>query len=970
MFPVSMIPVSMTRPIARRNCLSRRHASGAPVTSVDTEPSWLATVLRATTLSMVLSAALIGSGDVLARERGTVTPVTTGTGTGTGASAAPAQFVRALGGISEYRLPNGLQVLLFPDTAQSTTTVNITYHVGSRHESPGEYGMAHLLEHLLFKGTPTHRAISDAFARRGVRFNGNTNVDRTSYFASFNADPATLEFVLALEADRMVNSVVAKADLDTEMTVVRNEYENGENDPFEVLSQRVDAVSYDWHNYGHSTIGPKSDIENVPIERLRAFYKRFYRPDNATLLVAGRFDPKTTLAQVARRFGAIRTPPGRVPRPYTVEPAQDGERSVVVRRVGGQPMLLARYHIPALAHPDAAPLLVLGQMLSEEPSGQLYRDLVESRLALNAGLFGLGQVDPGQMSAVAVLPPDADVAQVEARLLDIVEGRTSQPFDDSELARVRDQALVVYREQMKHPEALIQQLSNVVASDWRLPFQLMEDIPKVTLADVERVRKAYLRPANRTLGRYLPAAAAERVDIPAAPPLAQRLADLKGPPEVEAGERLDPTPEALARRTAIRRLPSGIVREQLVKRTRGESVRLQMRLRWGERDETFRHHGTAVVATLMGEGSANVTKQQLRDRLVALKADMQINSGDQGMTLDIAAERDTLLETLALAADLMRHPSLPPDAFDRWRQAALAGLEGQRENLETLRRMAVRAHYNQARGVTQGSPDYLRSVDEDIAQVQATTLEDVRAFHRDYWSANDASVAVVGAVPEGLDAAIERLFGDWKKPSAPAYVRHVARADRIPPARFDAIAADKTGAEMAMRLDLALNARDADYLPLALATHILGGGLESRLSVRVRERAGLSYGVGAALWAPRFGDDADVRIDGSFAPQNREQMLALVRDELRRMTADGITAAELARAKKDVLEGLRQMRADDGALADELLRQHEESEDWSAVAAREAALAGLTVAQVNAAWRKHIALDGFVTSTVGDFKAP
>jgi len=488
--------------------------------------------------------------------------------------------VRELGGIEEYRLPNGLQILLFPDATQTTTTVNITYRVGSRHEAPGEYGMAHLLEHMLFKGTARQHDIPGEMAKRGVRFNGTTTVDRTNYFASFNASADTLAFLIDLEADRMVNSRVAKADLDTEMTVVRNEFERGENQPFAVLSQRVSAAAYAWHPYGHATIGPKSDIENVPIEKLQAFYKRYYRPDNATLLIAGNFDKPATLALIAKQFGAVAKPAAPVPEPYTVEPAQDGERTVVVRRIGGQPLLMAKYHVPAITHPDTPALIVYGLLMSLQPSGQLYKQLVEPKLAVAAGIGGVGGVDPGAANAFAVLAPDADVNKVETLLLDLAEGRTAKPFEESELVRVRDIAVNSYRQQMKNPEALIQQISGLIAAgDWRLLFQLMEDIPKVTLADVERVRAAYFKPANRTLGRYLPASAVERVEIPAAPPLEQRLAELKGPPKVEAGEQLDPVPAVLETRMSRTTLPSGITLHTLKKQTRGNTVVLQMQLR-------------------------------------------------------------------------------------------------------------------------------------------------------------------------------------------------------------------------------------------------------------------------------------------------------------------------------------------------------------------------------------------------------
>lgn len=878
--------------------------------------------------------------------------------------------VRELGGIEEYRLANGLQILLFPDEAQSTTTVNITYRVGSRHEAPGEFGMAHLLEHMVFKGTPSHADIPGAFAQRGMRWNGTTTVDRTNYFASFNASDETLAFALALEADRMVNSHIAKADLDKEMSVVRNEFERGENNPFQVLNQRVRSVAYDWHPYAHSTIGPRSDIENVPIEKLQAFYKRHYRPDNATLLVAGRFDKAQTLALVAKTFGPLQRPTQANPQPYTVEPAQDGERSVVVRRIGGQPLLLAHYHVPAIAHGDSAPLLVYSLMMSLQPSGQLYKELVESKLAVATGLSGLGGMDPGSAIAYAVLTQEADVAKVEARLLDLIEGRAARPFTEAELARVRELALVSYRQQMKNPEALIQQISSLIGSgDWRLLFQLMEDIPRVTLADVERVRQAYFRPANRTLGRYLPATAVERVEIPAAPPLDQRLASLIGPPKVEEGERFDPTPAHLEARMQRHVLPSGITLHTLRKQTRGNTVQLRMQLRWGERDATYARRGTDLIGPLLSEGSRAYAKQQLQDALIKLNAHLQISSGDQGAMLVLTAETGSLLPALKIAADLMQQPLLPAAAFERMQRAAIAGLQASRSEPETLRAEAVRAHYNNARGVALGHPDYIRSLDERRQAIEATTLDDLRGFHADYWSANEATVAVVGALPEGLDTAIEQLFGPWKKPAAPRYVRHEQAFRAIAPARFDAHAPDKANAVLRFQAPLKLSQRDADYAAMAVAVHVFGGGaLESRLSSRVRQQEGLSYGISAGLSAPYFGDEAALTISASYAPVNRERVIALVQEELQRMGEQAISAAELQRAKTDILEGRKQSRASEAQLAGGLLTLVERGETWAQAQARDEELLALSADAVLAAWRRLIKPDGFVISTAGDFK--
>ena len=210
------------------------------------------------------------------------TAPTAPTASAAGAKAPVTQttMVTTVEGITEYRLANGLRVLLAPDSSKPTTTVNITYLVVNRHENYGETGMAHLLEHLVFKGTPTQGNIMTELGKRGMDFNGTTFTDRTNYFETFPASDENLQWVLTMEADRMVNSFIARADLEKEFSVVRNEMERGENNPHMVLYTRLIATSFDWHNYGKSTIGARTDVENVKIENLQAFYRKYYQPDN------------------------------------------------------------------------------------------------------------------------------------------------------------------------------------------------------------------------------------------------------------------------------------------------------------------------------------------------------------------------------------------------------------------------------------------------------------------------------------------------------------------------------------------------------------------------------------------------------------------------------------------------------------------------------------------------------------------
>jgi zinc protease len=732
----------------------------------------------------------------------------------------------------------------------------------------------------------------------------------------------------------------------------------------------VMSAAYTWHAYGHVTIGPKSDIENVPIENLQAFYHHWYRPDNATLLIAGKFDRDATLRLIERDFDPVARPAAPMAQPYTVEPAQDGARSVVVHRVGGQPIVLAYYHVPALAHPDTAAILVYELLMSMRPSGSLYEQLVVPRLAVGTGMSGIGGHDPGGASVVAVLAADADADKARTKMLDLVEGRGGVRFAEADIQRVRDMALASFREQMKSPQGVMQQLSDVVgAGDWRLLFVLMDDLPKVTLADVERVRAAYFKPANRTLGRYQPSEAAERIEIPAAPPLDERLAHVQAPPEVAQGERFVPTVAALAERTKMQTLPSGILLQTLNKQTRGDTVVATINLRWASQRETTPVPGTDMVGEMLGEGSTTTSRQQLQDALVKLHASLGATSGNQFVDINLQAERDTLLPALKLAFDMLRHPAFPASSVDRIRGAHLAIIESGRKELGTLMAEAGRDHFNAARGLKWGDPGYIATVDESLGEYRGTTLADVHKVYDRYWSANDARVSVVGAIPDGLAAAIEQGLGDWKKPGAPVYEQYAPRHVDVAPARFDVQADDKTSAALHMWHGFALNHDDPDYQPMALAVYILGGGsLENRLSTRVRRDLGLTYGIGAALEASPWGDDAGLTIDATFAPQNREKVLAAVDAELAAFTKDGPTAAELERAKHDMLEGLQQARASDLGLAGSLTYLSTLHRDWAWAGERDAMLDKVTLAQVNAAWRRLMKDGGFVTETAGDFK--
>ena len=380
-------------------------------------------------------------------------------------------LIRSVEGISEFHLDNGMKVLLFPDKSSPKVTVNLTVFVGSRHEGYGEAGMAHLLEHMVFKGTPTHQNIPKSLQERGAEFNGTTWLDRTNYYETLPASDENLEFALKLEADRLVNSFISAEDLAKEFSVVRSEFERGENSPQRVLMQRVTAAAFEWHNYGQSTIGNRADIEKVPADNLRRFYQKYYQPDNVILVIAGKFDEKKSLEFVKNYFGVIPRPERKLEPTYTEEPAQDGERMVTLRRVGDVALAATLYHIPSGGHPDFAAVDVLSTIMTSEPAGRLYESLVKRRVA--ASVFGMTFAlhDPGILMFMAEATQGTDGTALVQSLIESGEGTAEKAFTPEEVERARSELLKQRELTVADSQRVAIELSDWSAQgDWRMFF--------------------------------------------------------------------------------------------------------------------------------------------------------------------------------------------------------------------------------------------------------------------------------------------------------------------------------------------------------------------------------------------------------------------------------------------------------------------------------------------------------------------
>jgi len=865
-------------------------------------------------------------------------------------------------GVAEYRLANGLRLLLVPDASDDTVTVHVTYLVGSRHEGYGEKGMAHLLEHLLFKGSKRHPDVKEEFARRGARWNGTTSHDRTNYFETLPAAGDNLEWALAMEADRMVNAFIRQTDLDSEMTVVRNEFEMGENSPGSVLLQRMQRLAYSWHNYGHAIIGARSDIEAVPIERLRAFYRTWYQPDNALLVIGGRFEPRRALALVAKHFGAIPRPARKRPALYTEEPTQDGERSVTLRRTGDTPIVAVLYRAPAAGHPDFPPLEVLVETMRAAPQGRLHRALVQKGLASAAWGFERALHDPGYVAFGATLPKGGALEDARAALLAVLGGVGADPLRDEEVERARVKLVNEMDKARLDARQLVMALAEFHAlGDWRLYFLYRDRLRAVTTADVQRVAEAYLKPANRVLGVFEPTAAPERAAIPPASDLRSALAGYKGGEALRAGEAFDPSPRNIEARLVRRTLANGLRAELLPKRTRGETVVVRIDLHWGDEEST---RGRALACELAGDmlmrGTLKRSRAELRDAFERLQATVSVDAS--GATLE--TRRKHLAEALGLIAEVLREPAFPDAEFEELRRSKLTQAQAERSDPGAIASLALRRHLQP---YPPGHWLYAPSLEERIAALERATLDEARACHRELVGATGASVAAVGDFDAaGLAALLERLLGDWKSPAP--YARIPQRLVEQPAIERELATPDKANAVLRAGLGLRLRDTDPDFPALVLANQLLGGSSTARLPQRIREKEGLSYSTYTWLQASSLDAVAYFWVSSIYAPQNRERVERAVREELERALREGFGDEEIAAAKKGLLEARHLARTQDGALASRLVRYAYLDRTFGWDVELERRIAALTPAEVRAALARHLDLGRLSTVAAGDFR--
>ncbi len=885
----------------------------------------------------------------------------------TGGGKSGPEKVTEVEGITEYRLPNGLRVLLFPDQSKPTITVNATYLVGSRMEGYGETGMAHLLEHMLFKGSTKHPHIPDELTAHGASPNGSTSYDRTNYFETFASSDENLNWGLSLEADRMINSFIAEKDLKSEFSVVRNEFESGENSPSNILEERVLSTMYLWHNYGKSTIGSKEDIEKVPIKNLQAFYKKYYQPDNAVLLVAGKIDVAKTLALVVKYFGSI-PKPGRVIDPcYTIEPPQDGERSVTLNRVGDVQTVSVGYHVVSGADKDYAAFDILNESLTNQPNGRLYQSLVKTGKASSVGADNPALKDPAYFYITAEVLKEKSIDKAKDAMLSTIDDIAVNPITADEVEKARAKLIKNFEDTYRNTMYTGLTLSEYIAQgDWRLAFLYRDHLKKVSADDVNKIVKTYFIASNRTIGEFIPTANPVRANVPVQPDVAALVKDYKGNQALAQAEAFDPSPANIEKRTKRGAIPGGGKYVLLSKTTRGNTIEGRITLRMG--DEKSLQNKSAVTnltASMLKRGTKSHTMAQINETLDKLSSNVNFYGNGQKVTVMIKSTKPNIAQTLDLVNEMLHEPLFSEDEFKTLKAENITGLEQERSDPQSL---AFREFSHITSLWPKGHINYAMSADEEVESLNGATLKDVKNFYKEFYNGSHATAAFVGEFDEAtVTDKLSKILGNWT--SEKSYTRIADKYDEIPTQNKEIKTPDKKNAMMVCGCNLKLRDDNPDYPALRMGDFIFGGGfLNSRLATRIRQKEGISYGVGSWL---QPGNQDEAGAFGSYAiynPENKEKLEKVWMEELNKMLKEGFTDKELKDAKAGYLQYRETGRAEDGQLVTNLNTELELGRTMAWDKAMDEKLQKLTAADLNKAMKKFLEPGKITFVKAGDFK--
>ena len=911
------------------------------------------------------------------------------------------EFVAEEEGVREFRLANGLKLLLAENRVAPVATFLVLYRVGSRNEAVGHTGATHLLEHMLFKGTPTFNKakgtqVAATLQRVGADFNATTWYDRTNYFETVPSD--ALELAVHLEADRMRNSFIADEDRRSEMTVVRNELERGQNEPMLVLDEAVYATAFREHPYHHPTIGWRADVENVPTARLKEFYDTFYHPNNATAVVVGDFEESHALALVARHFGAFPASGEPIPEVYTDEPRQEGERRLVVRRAGELPLVQVAFRTPAAlghervlsnaelaARAAAAPagndiyaLAVLAGALSSGVTSRLYQALVESELAVSVDARVDQFRDPGLFNVYATAAPGVEAQRLEEAIHREL-ARAAEDLKDEEVEKAKRQirARVAYERDGTHSVAIQMSEAEAVA-DWRFYKDYPRNVERVSADEVRRAA-AYFREEARTVGHFIPKGGGANGGGSTS---ASGARSLRRTPHGPRFHHEPPTREREARaehaggpsRTNGTGLSSRVVREELgtgavvllVENPSTPTVALRGSLRAGSHFEPKGRPGLArLTAEMLKRGTQRRAKLELAGALERVGADISFDADVFAVQIRARALAGDFPALAATLAEMLREPSFPSDELEKLKQQTIAAVREKQSDT------GWRAYERLTQTLfDEQHPFYTHAGERLVESISSITVEDVRGFYERFYGGRTLILSAAGGFKS--DEAARVLREAFEGFGGPEHAE-VEVTDPEPPAgarREVVLVRDKANVDVLLGTAAPLRRDASDYYAAMLANRALGEStLSSRLGLRVRDAEGLTYGIASRFRAPSLAA-GPWYIAVSVNPGNVERAIGSALGVLREYVEHGIRPEELEDEKGSAIGSFKVSLSTNAGLAAALWNAEFYRLGLDYVERYPELVRAVTVEEANAAIRKYFRPERLTVVVAGDIGEP
>jgi zinc protease len=810
------------------------------------------------------------------------------------------EHIQTLDGIQEYKLiQNGLRVLLMPNERLPVATVMVTYKVGARNEVAGNTGATHILEHMMFKGTERFNSsngsdYSSVMEGIGARSNATTYFDRTNYYATLPSEYVAQ--AIELEADRMRNLRISAEDLASEMTVVRNEYERGENAPVSTLIKEVYAAAFVAHPYGHPTIGWRSDIENTSPEKLRAFYNDFYWPENAVLTVIGGFDTETTLAAIQKFYGAVPKAPKPIPVLKTTEPKQLGPRRLIIERTGQVGIVMTAFKAPEGVSKDWAALTLIEQIVGADKTGRLYRALEDQGKASSTFTYAPQLRDPSLFILAAYLTPEATHEETETIILEELKKLIGGGVTEDELARAKAviQANTVYGRD--GPYAIADQINEAIAmGDWSNYINLPKAIQNVSAEDIKRVAAKYFVRNNRTTGWFVPLQSNSNAQVHLSSHGPKYFRD----PEIFGSE--SDAPEASIAGSArsaplvnfsshMQRTKVGDIELIAIDMPISDVVSFVGSFAAGETLSPIDTPTLAgLTASMLDKGTKRNDRFAIAERLDTLGADISFKASAHSLEFSGKFLRQDAGAVIGLLAEQLREPAFDAAVLETLKSRQSARL------LQAIDNPDYRANAQVARLLyPKGHPNYLNEIAVLLNDLKTTTIEDIAQFHADHYGPKSMCLVFAGDIDfEQLTAAVQFAFDGWSggvnyPAELPAQLENSEQSKRI-------YISDKTSVSVRYAQNTGIQRTDQDYIPFMLGNYILGGSFNSRLMQEVRKKQGLTYSIRSA----HNGDiltPGNWSLSASFSPALLDQGLAATEAVVTEWLTHGVSEDEVQKA--------------------------------------------------------------------------